>query len=140
MKTLFLLAFVLVGFTFTSYGQAMTTPKASSADYKGIVAAIKTYDISQHDEFEVATYTVNTIRVQGTWAFAAVEPKLQGDGESLNYGVGHVFLQKTGTAWKVVFSSHNDKEEVGVDGLSKLKKNKSFPKQLATFAESQLAG
>ncbi len=140
MKSLFLLAFVLVGFTFTSYGQAMTTPKASSADYKGIVAAIKTYDISQHDEFEVATYTVNTIRVQGTWAFIAVEPKLQGDGESLNYGVGHVFLQKTGGAWKVVFSSHNDKEEVGVDGLSKLKKNKAFPKQLATFAESQLAG
>lgn len=102
--------------------------------------AIKAYDIEQRDEFSEATYTVNAIRVQGTWAYTSVEPKLQGDGESLNYGVGHVFLQKAAGGWKVVFSTHNDKEEVGVDGLEKLKKNKTFPKQLATFAESQLAG
>ena len=131
MKTLLLFAFLLVTFATTSFSQKMMTPKAGSSDYKAIVNAIKSYDISEHDEFEVATYNVNTMRVQGTWAFASVEPKLQGDGESLNYGVGHVFLQKTGTTWKVVFSTNNDKEQVGVDGLAKLKKNKTFPKELA---------
>lgn len=140
MKTLLFLAFIVIGFATTASAQALTTPKASSPDYKAIVAAIKDYDIAQRDEFEVATYTVNSMRVQGMWAFAVVEPKLQGDGESLNYGVGHVFLQKTGTTWKVVFSTHNDKEEMGVDGLAKLKKNKAFPKELAKYAESQLAG
>jgi len=139
MKKLITLAVFMIALSASAFAQ-MTTPKKGSADYKGIVEAIKTYDISQRDEFEVATYTVNTIRVQGTWAFASVEPKLQGDGESLNYGVGHVFLQRKAGKWTVVFSTHNDKEEVGVDGLTKVKKDKTFPKQLATYAESQLAG
>ena len=129
-----------IALTGSALAQNMVTPKSSSADYKGIVAAIKEYDVAQHDEFEVATYTVNTIRVQGLWAFATVEPTLQGDGESLNYGVGHVFLQKKEGKWVVAFSTNNDKNEVGVDGLAKLKKDKAFPKQLAKFAESQLAG
>lgn len=140
MKAFFLFAFLLLVFNTSSFGQKMMTPKSGSADYKSIVAAIKAYDVSEHDEFEVATYAVNSIRVQGMWAFASVEPKLQGDGESLNYGVGNVFLQKTGTTWKVVFSTNNDKNQVGVDGLTKVKKNKAFPKELAKYAESQLAG
>ncbi|HRI05300.1 MAG TPA: hypothetical protein PLL77_16300 [Pyrinomonadaceae bacterium] len=140
MKKLVMLAVFAIALTGSALAQNMVTPKSSSADYKGIVAAIKEYDVAQHDEFEVATYTVNTIRVQGLWAFATVEPKLQGDGESLNYGVGHVFLEKKSGKWVVAFSTHNDKEEVGVDGLAKLKKNKAFPKALAKYAESQLAG
>jgi len=130
----------VIALTGSALAQNMMTPKSGSADYKGIVAAINTYDVSKHDEFSVATYTVNTIRTQGVWAFASVEPKLQGDGESLNYGVGHVFLQKKAGKWVVEFSTNNDKQQVGVDGLAKLKKNKAFPKQLAKFAESQLAG
>lgn len=140
MKKLITLAVFVIALSASAFSQTMTTPKAVSADYKGIVAAIKTYDMTQRDEFEVATYTVTTIRVQGMFAFASVEPKLQGDGEALNYGVGHVFLQKKAGKWIVEFSTHNDKEEVGVDGLAKLKKNKAFPKQLAKYAESQLAG
>lgn len=140
MKNLLMLAVFAIALTGSAFAQNMTTPRSSSADYKGIVAAIKEYDVAQHDEFEVATYTVNTIRVQGMWAFVAVEPKLQGDGESLNYGVGHVFLEKKSGKWVVAFSTNNDKQEVGVDGLAKLKKNKAFPKQLAKYAESQLAG
>lgn len=140
MKTLFFFGFFLLALTTISFGQKITAPKPGSTDYKGIIAAIKTYDVSEHDEFKVATYTVNAMRVEGTWAFASVEPKLQGDGESLNYGVGHVFLQKTGATWKVVFSTNSDKNKIGVDNLTKLKKNKAFPKALAKYAESQLAG
>ena len=140
MKKFVMFAVFAIALTGSALAQNMVTPKSSSADYKGIVAAIKEYDVAQHDEFEVATYTVNTIRVQGLWAFATVEPTLQGDGESLNYGVGHVFLQKKEGKWVVAFSTNNDKNEVGVDGLAKLKKDKAFPKQLAKFAESQLAG
>ena len=140
MKKLLTLAIFVIALSASAFAQAMTTPKASSADYKGIVEAVKTYDISQRDEFEVATYSVTTIRVQGMFAFASVEPTLQGDGESLNYGVGHVFLQKKAGKWVVAFSTHNEKEQVGVDGLKLMKKNKAFPAQLAKFAESQLAG
>ena len=142
MKTLFFFAFLmLLTFTGDAFGQKMTTPKAGSTDHKAILNAIKEYDTEQRDEFSEATYTATAMRVQGTWAFASVEPKLQGDGESLNYGVGHVFLQKTAGVWKVVFSTHNDRDEVGVDGLDKLKKkHKAFPKALADFAMNQLAG
>ncbi|MBK8305231.1 MAG: hypothetical protein IPK98_18320 [Chloracidobacterium sp.] len=36
------------------------------------------------------------------------------------------------------FSTNNDKQEVGVDGLTKLKRARHFQKQLAKYAESQL--
>ncbi len=142
MKTfLFFTFLVLCTFSADAFGQKMAAPKAGTPDYKAIVAAIKEYDTNKQDEFSEATYTVNTLRVQGTWAFATVEPKLKGDGESLNYGVGHVFLQKTGGAWKVVFSTNNDQNQVGVDGLQDLKKKyKTFPKALADYAMGQLAG
>jgi hypothetical protein len=71
--------------------------------------------------------------------YASVEQQLPDGIES--YGHAHVFLQKAGGKWTVAFSTYNSRDEVGADGLDRLKKkNKSFPKALADFAMNYLAG
>ena len=104
-----------------------------------LMNAIRVYDAKRNPNLANETLHVSALRVQGLWAYASVEPQLSGAGDS--YGQAHVFLQKAGGKWKVAFSTYNDSNEVGVDGLDRLrKKNRSFPKGLADFAMKYLAG
>ena len=101
--------------------------------------AIRAYDSKRNAELVDEKFRVTALRVQGAWAYANVEPWLPGGGDT--YGQGHVFLQKSGGKWKVAFSTYNDSNEVGVDGLERLRKtNRSFPRGLADYAMKYLAG
>ena len=140
MNKIILLTILLSVFGLNIFArQNMYEPKKGSAERTALMNAIREYDTKRDANIAEETFNVTALRVQGNWAYANVEQQLQDDIQS--YGQAHVFLQKTGRKWKVVFSTYNDTNEVGVDGLERLKKkNKSFPKQLADFAMNYLAG
>ncbi|MEP6705066.1 MAG: hypothetical protein ABJB34_09710 [Acidobacteriota bacterium] len=139
MRTLLKFAFLLWAFGTVALAQKAYDPKPRSAERTAIVSAIRTYDVKRNTELKGETFRVSALRVQGSWAYANVEQQLRSGVQS--YGQAHVFLQRVGGKWKVVFSTYNDTNEVGVDGLESLKKkNKSFPKGLSAFAMNYLAG
>jgi hypothetical protein len=98
------------------------------------VDAIRVYDVARNSDFEGEIFKITTLRVQGNWAFTSVErTNLPEAGE----GTHMAFLQKSGAGWKVMWSSYNDNDEVGVDALVRLrKKHKDLYKELADFAEN----
>jgi hypothetical protein len=132
------LVFPILFFVFASSALAQKAyePRKGSAERVSIMNAIRFYDVKRDAGLAHETFLVSALRVHGTWAYANVEQ--QGAN---SYGQAHVFLQKTGGRWKVAFSTYNDNNEVGVEGLDRLrKKNRSFPKGLADFAMKYLAG
>ncbi|MEO6334165.1 MAG: hypothetical protein ABIO91_04205 [Pyrinomonadaceae bacterium] len=139
MKTLLTFAFLLWAFGTVAVAQKAYEPKAGSAEGTALVSAIRTHDVKRNPELKGETFRVSALRVQGSWAYANVEQQLPSGVQS--YGQAHVFLQRVGGKWKVMFSTYNDANEVGVDGLERLKKkNRSFPKGLSAFAMNYLAG
>ena len=135
LTTLFLLACCLPVFA----QQKMYEPKKGSAERKAVINAIRDYDIRKNPDIPDETFVASGLKIQGNWAYANVEQKTS-SGE-LVYGQAHIFLHKTRAVWKVAFSTFNDTNEVGVDGLERLKKkHKDFPKQLADYAMTFLAG
>jgi hypothetical protein len=119
--------------------QRLYEPKRDSAERKALMNAIREYDTKRDAKLKDETFNVTALRVQGNWAYANVEQNLPEGVQS--YGVAHVFLQKAGGKWKVAFSTYNDTNEVGVEGLERLKRNnRSFPRQLTDFAMNYLAG
>ena len=139
MKNSLLFSILLLSFTSAALAQKAYEPTKGSAERTAIMNAIRAYDVKRNAGLAHETFRVSALRVQGTWAYANVEPQLSSGGDS--YGQAHVFLQKAGGRWRVAFSTYNGNNEVGVDGLERLrKKNKSFPKGLADFAMKYLAG
>ena len=137
-KTIPVLISILM-FTSAALAQRSYEPKKGSAERTAIMNAIRAYDVKRDAGLASETFRVSALRVQGVWAYANVEPQLTSGAET--YGQAHVFLQKSRGRWKVAFSTYNDTNEVGVDGLARLrKKNRSFPKGLADFAMKYLAG
>lgn len=119
--------------------QKLFEPKKGSAERTALMDAIRDYDVKRDAKLSDEKFVVLALRTQGNWAFAQVEQQEQSGIES--YGVAQVFLQKMDKKWKVAFSTYNDRDEVGVDGLGKLKKkHKDFPKQLAEYAMGFMAG
>ncbi len=119
--------------------QKMYGPKSGSLERRAIVNAIRDHDLRKNPDISEETFVISGMRVQDGWAYANVEQKTSSG--ALVYGQAHVFLKKTSNAWKVVFSTFNDTQEVGAAGLERLKKdNKNFPKQLAEYAMTLLAG
>jgi hypothetical protein len=140
MKKLLIFAVLTITFSlFALAQQKLSEPKKGSAERISLMDAIRDYDIQRDAKLSEENFIVLALRTQGNWAFAQVEQQEQNGMES--YGVAQVFLQKVGKKWKVAFSTYNDRDEVGVDGLAKLKKKyKDFPKQLADYAIGFLAG
>jgi len=138
MNKFFLLSILLLTSVSGALAQKAYEPKKGSTERFNLMNAIRAYDSTRNVELRDETFAVTALRVQGPWAYANVE-QLPTSADS--YGQAHVFLQKAGAKWKVAFSTYNDSNEVGVDGLARLrKKNRSFPKGLATFAMKYLAG
>jgi hypothetical protein len=136
MKKALLFSILLFTFASSALAQKAYEPKKGSPERTAIMNAIRAYDTKRNSGLANETFVVSAIRVQGAWAYANVEQQ----GAS-SYGQAHVFLQKAGGKWKVAFSTYNDTNEVGVDGLARLrKKNRSFPRALADFAMKYLAG
>lgn len=138
MRNTLLFSILLFAFASSAFAQKAYEPKRGSAERTEMMNAIRAYDVKRNAELGDETFQVTALRVQGSWAYANVEPRLPGGGDT--YGQAHVFLQKVGGRWKVAFSTYNDNNEVGVDGLARLKKNRSFPRGLADFAMKYLAG
>lgn len=119
--------------------QKIYEPKKGSAERAALMDAIRAYDTARDPQLKTEIFEITALRIQGNWSYANIVQKLPDGVQS--YDAAHVFLQKTGGKWRVAFSTYNDTNEVGVDGLEKLKKkNKTFPKQLAAFAMNYLAG
>jgi hypothetical protein len=138
MKKYLLFSILLLGFACSAVAQKAYEPKKGSAERSALMNAIRAYDVKRDAGLANETFNVSALRVQGAWAYANVEPQLKNGAET--YGQSHVFLQKTGGRWKVAFSTYNESNEVGVDGLARLrKKNRSFPKGLAEYAMKYLA-
>jgi hypothetical protein len=139
MKKPLLFSILLVAFTSSALAQKAYVPKKGSTERTTIMSAIRAYDVKRNAELADEQFQVSALRVQGSWAYANVEQQLRGGANS--YGQAHVFLQNVGGKWRVAFSTYNDTNEVGVDGLERQrKKNKSFPKGLAAFAMKYLVG
>jgi hypothetical protein len=139
MKKPLLFSILLLAFASSAIAQKAYEPKRGSAERTALMNAIRAYDVKRNADLADETFQISQLRVQGTWAYASVEQKLRAGADS--YGQAHVFLQKSGGKWKVAFSTYNDTNEVGVDGLARLrKKNRSFPRGLADFAMKYLAG
>ena len=140
MKKILLFSVLLFIFGLNAFAQQkIYEPKKNSAERTALMNAIRAYDSSRDQKLKAETFNVTALRVQGGWAYANVEQQLPEGFQS--YGVAHVFLQKAGGKWRVVFSTYNDTNEVGIEGLERLKKkNRAFPKQLADFATNYLAG
>ncbi len=140
MKKLLIFAVLTIIFSLSVFAQQkMSEPKKGSAERTALMDAIRDYDIQRDAKLSEEKFVVLALRTQGNWAFAQVEQQEQSGLES--YGVAQVFLQKVGKKWKVSFSTYNNRDELGVDGLAKLKKkHKDFPKQLAEYALGFMAG
>ena len=139
MQKTLLILISIAAFTSAALAQRSYEPKKGSAERTAIMNAIRAYDTNRNAELANETFRVSALRVQGVWAYANVEPQLASGAET--YGQAHVFLQKSRGRWRVAFSTYNDTNEVGVDGLARLRKrNRSFPKGLADFAMKYLAG
>ena len=138
MKKTLLFSILLLVFTSAAVAQRAYEPKRGSAERTAIMNAIRAYDVKRSAELADESFNVSALRVQGAWAYANVEQQPR-NGDF--YGQALVFLQRVAGRWKVQFSTYNDNNEVGVDGLARLrKKNRSFPKGLADFAMKHLAG
>jgi len=137
-KSILLVTLILFSASVGFAQKKMYEPKTGSAERKALVDAIRVYDVARNSDFEGEIFKIHALRVQGNWAFASVErTNLPEAGE----GTGKAFLRKTGAAWKVMWSDYNDREEVGVAAITRLrKKHKDFYKELAVFAEGYLAG
>src|SRR5687767_14967248 len=136
-KTL-LFPLLLLTLTSAALAQRAYEPRKGSAEHTAILKSIRTYDAKRSAELANETLNVSALRVQGSWAYANIEQQPR-SGDF--YGQAHVFLQKINGRWKVAFSTYNESNEVGVDGLARLrKKNRSFPKALADFAMRHMAG
>jgi len=133
-KIILLVTLVLFGASVGLAQKKMYEPKKGSAERKALVDAIRVYDVALNSDFKGEIFKINALRVQGNWAFASVErTNLPEAGE----GTGMAFLRKSGAGWKVMWSSYNDNDEVGVDALVRLrKKHKDLYKELADFAEN----
>lgn len=140
MKKILLFSILLFLFGLNAFAQQrLYEPRRGSTERTALMNAIREYDIKRDAKLKDETFNVTALRVQGNWAYANVEQQLPDGIQS--YGVAHIFLQKAGGRWKVIFSTYNDTNEVGIEGLERLKKdNRSFPKQLADFATNYLAG
>jgi hypothetical protein len=139
MRKHLLFSILLLAFGSSAFAQKIYEPKKGSAERTSLMNAIRIYDVKRDALLAAETFQVSVLRVQGAWAYASVEQ--QPVNGTASYGHAHVFLQKAGSKWKVAFSTYNDASEVGIDGLARLRKrNKSFPKALADFAMSYLAG
>jgi hypothetical protein len=138
MKKFFLIAILLLTSASAALAQKAYEPKKHSTERFNLMNAIRTYDTLRDEKLIYESFSTAALRVQGNWAYANVE---QLKSEVVTYGQAHVFLQKVRGKWQVAFSTHNDTNEVAVDALARLrKKNKTFPKGLATFAMKYLAG
>ena len=133
-KIILLVTLILLGASVGLAQKKMYEPKKGSAERKALVDAIRVYDVARNSDFKGEIFKITTLRVQGNWAFTSVErTNLPEAGE----GTGMAFLQKSGAGWKVMWSSYNDNDEVGVDALVRLrKKHKDLYKELADFAEN----
>ena len=139
MKKTLIFSILLLAFASGAAAQKIYEPARGSAERSSLMNAIRAYDVKRNVGLESGTFRVAALRVQGSWAYANVEPQVASGVDS--YGQAHVFLQKVGGRWRVAFSTYNDSNEVGVDGLARLRKtNRSFPKRLAEFAAGYLAG
>lgn len=139
MKKTLILSIILLAFTSGALAQKIYEPKRGSAERASLMNAIRAYDVKRNADLSSETFRVSALRVQGTWAYANVEPQAASRVDS--YGQAHVFLRRVSGKWRVAFSTYNDTNEVGVDGLDRLRKNnRSFPKGLADFAMQYLAG
>ena len=134
MKISILFSILLLTLTSATFGQKIYEPKRGSAERGALMDAIRTYDSKRDAGHANEVFNVSVLRVQGAWAYANVEPV----GGS--YGQAHVFLQKVRGKWNVAFSTYNDANEVGVDGLERMKKKRGFPRGLGDFAMRYLAG
>jgi hypothetical protein len=137
-KIVLVVTLILFGASVGAAQQKMHEPEKESAERKALMDAIRVYDIARNSELKGEIFKVNALQVQGNWAFASVErlnlPEAAG-------GTHLAFLRKSGAGWKVMWSDYNDNEEVGVDALTRLRKeHNDFKKELASFAESHLAG
>ena len=131
-KIILFVTLVLFGASVGLAQKKMYEPKTGSAERKALVDAIRIYDVERNSDFEGEIFKIHGLRVQGNWAFASVErTNLPEAGE----GTGMAFLRKTGAAWKVMWSNHNDNtDEVGVDAVTRLRtKHKDFHKELADY-------
>ena len=139
MKKTLLLSTLILAFASGVLAQKMYEPKRGSAERSAVMNSIRSYDSKRNGDLANETFSVTALRIQGNWAYANVEPRVASGGDT--YGQAHVFLRKAGSKWVVAFSTYNDSNEVGVDGLERLRKNnRSFPKGLADFAMRYLAG
>ena len=139
MKKPLLFSILLLAFASGALAQKAHVARIGSAERTSLMNAIRAYDVKRNAELADEKFQVSALLVQGSWAYANVEQQLPSGADS--YGQAHVFLQKAGGKWKVEFSTYNASNEVGVDGLERLrKKNRSFPKGLADFAMKYLAG
>jgi hypothetical protein len=139
MKRTLLFSFFLLALSSAAIAQKAYEPKKGNAERAALMNAIRAYDVGRDAALANETFRVSALRVQGAWAYANVEPQPVGGGEA--YGQAHVFLQKARGKWKVAFSTYNDSNEVGVDGMARLrKKHRSFPRGLADYAMRYLAG
>jgi len=131
-KIILFVTVILFGATVGLAQKKMYEPKTGSAERKALVDAIRVYDVARNSDFEGEIFKIHALRVQGNWAFVSVErTNLPEAGE----GTGKAFLRKTGAAWKVMWSNHNDNtDEVGVDAVTRLrKKHRDFYKELADY-------
>ena len=139
MKRTVLFSFLLLALTSAALAQRSYEPKKGSTERTALMNAIRAYDSGRDAALANETFRVTALRVQGAWASANVDPQPAGGGDA--YGQAHVFLQKVRGRWKVAFSTYNDSNEVGVDGMARLRKNnRSFPRGLADYAMRYLAG
>ena len=131
-KIILFVTVILFGATVGLAQKKMYEPKTGSAERKALVDAIRVHDVARNSDFEGEIFKIHALRVQGNWAFVSVErTNLPEAGE----GTGKAFLRKTGAAWKVMWSNHNDNtDEVGVDAVTRLrKKHRDFYKELADY-------
>jgi hypothetical protein len=142
MQKLFVLLLLVNLFGFSLFGQQraqrMYEPKRGTAERVALMDAIREYDMKRDARLADELFQVLALRVSGIWAYAGVEQLPSG---VISYGVAHVFVRKVRGKWQVEFSTFNDEEKVGVEGLEMLRKrHRAFPKALADFAMQHLAG
>jgi hypothetical protein len=129
---------VLIGASDAIGQNVMYEPQKGTPERTAVLGAIKSHDIARNKGLSGQIFDVTAIRIHGNWAFVSVERTNLPDA---GQGTHLAFLQKTGTAWKVVWSDFNDNEEVGVSAITRLrKKNKDWSTKLGEFAMTYLAG
>jgi hypothetical protein len=137
-KIILLVTLILFGASVGLSQKKMHEPAKGSAERKALMNAIRVYDVARNSKLEDEIFTINALKAQGNWAFASVE---RTNLPEAGRGTHLAFLRKSGAGWKIMWSDDNDNGEVGVEALTRLrKKHRDLYKELATFAESLLAG